>query len=318
MHKENSNKEMDAVGKAVRTYMNHYNQLEDEEFFNREMIPVHDDFENGVKYHNNKLKKVYRNTNTDTTIDEDEDNTDNIDKAAEIKKIVIKPDESLLIAEISESNFIYLKCPNVTSIKIDNRVFSFLTSPRNDDNFFYITMNEKHEYTLHNEKVFERSYKDRVKIPYSLIKEFTKAMNTNTEQLRIDLEKSQKSHLTWDSINFFASIVTAIVVVVSFSLFVNSLHPTTKLFLQFLLIAIVTVCVLNYGYKIYNDRKKQLLFDRYDYFLVFQFKIETLLVNWNQDCFSKFGIVAEVPEGLEYVQFYLKPNIRMRVISHDI
>jgi hypothetical protein len=314
MHREEKNPEMNAVGKAVRSYMNRYNQLEDEEFCNAEMITVHEDFDNQLKYHNEKFEKIKKN-NSDTNISNEQNNS--LSKSSELKKIVIKPDESVL-EEIAESNFNYIKCSNVTSIKIDNRVFSFLSSPQNDDNFFYITMNDKHEYTLHNEKVFYRSYQSRVKIPYSDIKEFTNAMNINTEQLRVDLLRSQKSHIIWDSINFFASIITAILVVSAFSFYVNSLYPMTKLIVQFVLILTAIICVLNYAYKIYNDRKKQKLFDRYDYFLVFQDKVETLISNWNHDCFSKYDIVADVPEGLEYVQFYLKPNIRMKIISHDI
>ena len=179
-------------------------------------------------------------------------------------------------------------------------------------------MNEKFKYALCNENIYYKNHKSRVKIPYLELKEFTDSMNFHTENVRVEVIKSQDSQLIWDSINFFAAVATVLLIIIFFFFYINFLNPLSKIMFTIFLVTVGIVFILNYLYKLWNNRKKNKLLDKYDSFLVYQDKIENIVSRWNEECFAKYNISAEVAEGLEYVQFFLKPSIRMKIVHHDL
>jgi hypothetical protein len=179
-------------------------------------------------------------------------------------------------------------------------------------------MDEKFKYALCNENLYYKNHQSRVKIPYLELKEFTDSMNFHTENVRVEVIKSQDSQLIWDSIYFFAAVAIVLLITIFFSFYLDCLNPWSNILFTVGILIVGIVIILNYLYKLSNNRKKNKLFDKYESFLVYQDKIENIVSRWNEECFAKYNISAEVPEGLEYVQFFLKPSIRMKIVPHDI
>jgi hypothetical protein len=230
--------------------------------------------------------------------------------------VLISPDEKIQ-EELIDGIFTYVKCKNVTTLKIDGRRFSFLSNPINDNNFFFMKMNkESFKFELMNPFVYSDEFKETVKIPYNSLKEFKLSLDDEIDQVRGELSSKETNRKMCSIITIVGLSILFAVLIALFYSYAHFANLTTKIVLTiiFLISSIMIVGNQVYKYK-YNLSN---IFTTYDSLLNYQNNVEGLIATWNKKCFSNYDISAHVPLGFQYVQFKLNPDVKFRIVDHDV
>ena len=148
------------------------------------------------------------------------------------------------------------------------------------------------------------------------MKEFKTSLDEEIDQVRGELSLKETNRKLCSIITIAGLSILFAVLIILFYFYTHFANSVTKNVLTILLlissIFIVGNQVYKYKYNLSN------IFTIYESLLNYQTSVESLITTWNRKCFSKYDISAHVPSGFQYVQFKLKPDVKFKIIDHEV
>jgi len=225
------------------------------------------------------------------------------------------------IEEFHSKTFNFIKCENITTLKIDKNKFSYLTNPTNKDDLFFIKYKEeKSEFQLEDFNYYNKHLIKYTKIPFHVLNKFIEAINKPLSGLEFEIRKLKFSHNIKFLLKCFGFFLIFFSCVVWFNyrsedLFTYNIETKSNIILG-LWIAYVLILL----YKIYYFRKSKLI----DYYInkiliERQEQLDPILYKWNADYFiQKMDYLAVMPKNLKYIMIIMKPNKKILLQDHPL
>jgi tetrahydromethanopterin S-methyltransferase subunit G len=286
--------------------------------------------ENNMTNSNDNSEIVYRKINaynhndvvigkpTLNTHGQNNDTNFNNNKKELINYVIFETEDETL-EEFSWNNFAFVKCNNITTIKLNNQTFSFLTNPINSDKFFFIELdkNKPAKFQLISQSEYIENQIIYNKSEYSKLKNLTDELNELMKPVMNEIFQEERKKFFIDLFILLGSILFFSFIISFFSLFLNNIPFEIKLVI-FILMSIVGIFIIGkLIYKIYYS-ERYWMHSTFLIILKHQVMVEDLIAKWNKDYFNNIGIKASVPVGYRYIQFDLKSNITIKLLDHEI
>jgi hypothetical protein len=221
-------------------------------------------------------------------------------------------------------NYSKIACENITTIKIKNKIFSYLTNFINfinNENYFFIKLSkENFLFFLEDFNFYNLNSLKKTKIPYRIYKKFVINMNTKVLDVEFLLRNFKfRFYMKFLGIIIFSFVVFFLALFFFYKFSYRIFHLTAKE-IKFIMIIIGFIYIFFLIFLIYN-----FLFTRkieYNHIKILMNKkkdLDSLLYKWNSDYFiSKMNYIASVPETFEYIQIALRPNKKIELQQHNI
>ena len=131
------------------------------------------------------------------------------------EKIIIRNEDPF--EEYTSENYSLSKCQNITTIKYEGNVFSYLTNPDNSEDFFFIKLNQLHQFELMDKNLYKNKFQNSVKIPYNQLKLFVDEMNMSIKDLNTQIKGKKLYSLISNIVKFL--IVFSIFVLLAYFIY---------------------------------------------------------------------------------------------------
>jgi hypothetical protein len=234
------------------------------------------------------------------------DNSDRINDQSErefFEKVIVRNEEPQ--EELTSENYSISICPKITTVKFEGETFSFLTNPTNDENFFYLKLNQKSlSFDLCNLEEYKRDYLDTTRIPYNQLLGFVTEMNMGVQGMKKEVSGKRFWIRFWNFVKFFATF--AVLAAAAYLLYFHgekffgiSGNANRNIFYGFSALCAIFLCflvylfsqdlTLNYGLcKIHLERQREL---------------EEVVEKWNQEYFGpNLNMNCSIPYTFPYIQ----------------
>ena len=269
------------------------------------------------------LNKLNRN-NSDLNFEKQEDYiTENSPRFSESdrefsEKIFIrikKPSK-----KFKSKKFSYKKCPNITTVKVDELIFSYITNPVNKDDLYFIKLSDDFFlFEIEDFNEYNRNILKYTKIPYHYLRKFTNELNKPLESVNNKIKKYQLIKSLKFIIKLLVSIIFFCILMFSFfdygcQFFKISQTTNYYIILTFSLIGILLIINMVLNFAVYDKDVKyftnKILLSKQD-------EIDSIVYKWNADYFiSKLDYIAQVPKTFRYIMIILKPNKKIKIEDH--
>jgi hypothetical protein len=286
--------------------------------------------ENNFTNENDNSDIVYQKMNVfnrkDIEIDEEVVDTNGVPESPKftntdrdfVNKYVVETDIEI-IDEYNSDNFAFVKCKNITTIKINEETFSFLTNPINDENFFFIKLNKNkpNQYELVSESEYIEECLIYNKSEYSKLKKLTEELNDLLKPVRSKIAQEERKRNFKDLLILVGFVLFYCIFMSLFFIFFEFFTGNTKSIVIIVISLIGLIILGNLVYKYYYS-ERYLMNSVYTLLFKHQIEVEKLINKWNKEYFNNLEISASVPFGYQYIQFDLKPNFKLHLLHHEI
>jgi hypothetical protein len=218
-------------------------------------------------------------------------------------------------------NFSKIICENITTIKIKNKKFSYLTNLINNENYFFIKFSkENFLFFLEDFNYYNLNSLKKTKIPYRIYKKFVVNMNSKVLDVEFLLRNFKfKFFMKFLGIIFFSFLVF-FSALFFFNKFSSRIFYLTPKEVKYILIIIGFIYIFFLIFFIYFYLfTKKIEYNHIKILMKKKGELDSLLYKWNTDYFiNKMNYIASVPETFEYIQISLKPNKKLELQHHNI
>ncbi len=222
--------------------------------------------------------------------------------------------------QYSSRGYKYFKCENITTLKIDDYKFSYLTNPKNENDFYFIKYNEElFRFEVEDFNTYNKNLLKYTKIPYHIIKKFTEALNKNLLGLEEDIKKIKFFYI----VKFMLKCFSFFLFFFSFSVWFNyngedffgiESNWRQNIFLMFGILFIIISIYIAYSFKKWKFVDYQIS----KFLIKKQEELDPILYKWNADYFiDKMDYLAFMPRNFKYVMIIMKPNKKLLLKHHD-
>jgi len=236
-----------------------------------------------------------------------------------MEKIIIRNKDP--IQEKISDNYCITKCSNITTIKFEGTVFSYLTTPKTTEDFFFIPLSQKDfKFEIMDIEEYKEKYFDNTNIPFNRLKNFIEEMNFYLEDLHKEIMQKKRKIIFFNflKIFFFLVFLSFFGFLILFSgenYFKFTIENTWKIF--YFYSAISLLIFIYYIYTFFHDLNIEyeigkIMLDR-------QEDLENVIYNWNFQYFStNLNMESMIPIMFPYILINLQPSKRLFLENHEI
>lgn len=214
----------------------------------------------------------------------------------------------------------YAKCENITTIKVDDYKFSYLTNPKNENDFYFIKYNEdSFRFEIQDFNTYNRSILKYTKIPFQIIKKFTESLNKNLFGLEEEIKKIKFFYIVRFLLKCFLFFLIFFSLLAWFNIRGEDFFGIESNINQYILL-VLCICFIAISMYILIKFRKSKMVDYYiNRFLIKkQEELDPILYKWNADYFiDKMDYLAVMPRNFKYVMIIMKPNKKLLLKDHD-
>lgn len=263
----------------------------------------------------NGIEEEEKTYNNNDEIDNDDKSPRFSDREL-IEKITVKIEEP--IESFTNKLFSFTKCQNITTMKINDFIFSFMNNLENNENFYFINLDKKKfKFTQINEEDYKFNSMKFFKIPSYKIKDFIHEINKTNKPVRKEILKLVDHQIRKNSLKVFVFFTLNLIFLTLFWLFSYFvISDEYKNFVFAVMVLIILMCSIYFIIKI--KRNKNLDFKIYKHFLKNFTKLDRIVSKWNKEFFLKNGIKAELPVGNQYILLISRKNINLILENHKL
>jgi hypothetical protein len=217
-------------------------------------------------------------------------------------------------------NYKYVKCENITTIKIDDYKFSYLTNPINQEDFYFIKFSEQSfRFLIEDFSIYNKNLQKYTKIPYQIVKKFIEALNKNLFGLEVEIKKIRFFYTVKFILKCFLFFLISFSFLVWFGNNAEDFFGIEKNISQNILLALCIFSIMIIIYVIYAFRKSKMVdYHINKFFFKKQEDLDPVLYKWNADYFiDKMDYLAVMPRTFNYVMIIMKPNKKLLLKDHD-
>jgi hypothetical protein len=227
-------------------------------------------------------------------------------------KIVFKTEEPT--EEYASDDYSIVKCDKIITVRINDESFSYLNNPFNDNNFYYLKI-QNDKFKLCEEKEYTNIYYNDLRVPYRNMKELASGLNNIVDKVYQEYNSSQyKKYFRFKFLKIIIMIMLLILSVAGYFYYIKFIQNDSKLIsYSIYIIGFIFICILLFFlHSVYTNREIE--FTKYKMLIMKQAEIEEYISSWNKRNGNKTIIV---PIAYQYIQFSYN-NTRVYIENHDI
>lgn len=234
------------------------------------------------------------------------------------EKIII--DTKNPIEKFYSKNYKYVRCDNVTTLKINDQKFSFLTNPINQNDLYFIKFsNLILKFEIEDFNTYNKNLLKYTRIPYQIIKKFTYSMNKNLLGLEVEIKRIKFFYAVNFLIKCFLFFLIFFSSAVWFSINGDELYALDKTVSRYFPLVLCLSFIIILTYSIYRFKKSRMIDYHINKFLMKkQEEIDPILYKWNAEYFiDKMDYLAVMTRTLNYIMIIMKPNKKILLKDHE-